>query len=175
LWRREFPDALERTTAARVLATEHGFPTWLGQAKISHGWVLSEQGRGAEGVAEIRDGLSLFAGMSDELFRPYYLAKLADALARSGHVAEGLTAVDEVIESYRRESKPNPMKSPPLGIFAWTTSFSAGSSSAAKPQAGTINSKDRRNHLISFMLASSDCWAPQRACRPDRLLAPIAS
>jgi predicted ATPase len=68
--------------------------------------VLSEQGRGAEGLAEIRDGLCLFAGMSDELFRPYYLAKLADALARSGHVAEGLMAVDEVIESYRRVGVP---------------------------------------------------------------------
>jgi len=106
LWRREFRDALEQTTAARVLATEHGFPTWLGQATISHGWVLSEQGRGAEGVAQIHDGLSFFAGMSDELFRPYYLAKLADALARSGQVTEGLATLDEVIESYRQSGVP---------------------------------------------------------------------
>ena len=76
LFRREVWDARERAAAALALATEYGLPLWTGMATMMHGWALSEQGQSAEGVAQIREGLSVLAGTGDQLYRPYYLARL---------------------------------------------------------------------------------------------------
>jgi predicted ATPase len=100
--RREIQDARERAAAALVLATEYGLPLFTGYAIIVDGWALSEQGHSAEGIAQIREGLSGLEMTGEELYRPCYLATLADALYQTGQVEEGLSALEEAIESSRR-------------------------------------------------------------------------
>jgi predicted ATPase len=104
--RREVQVARERITAALALATEYGVPVWTGMASITHGWVLSKQGHSADGVAQIREGLSVLARTGDQLFRPYSLARLAEALGKAGHVDEALSALDEAIDIAHRSAVP---------------------------------------------------------------------
>ena len=40
------------------------------------------------------------------MYRPYYLARLAEALGKAGQVDEALSALDEAIESSRRSAVP---------------------------------------------------------------------
>lgn len=91
LLRREVKDARERAAVALRLATEYGL-------------TLPEQGHGADGIAQIREGLSVLAKTGVQLYRPYYLARLAEALGKAGQVDEGLSALDEAIESSRQSA-----------------------------------------------------------------------
>jgi predicted ATPase len=59
---REVLDARERAAAALALAIEHGMPMRTGMASMMHGLALSEQGQSADGVAQIREGLSVLGG-----------------------------------------------------------------------------------------------------------------
>jgi predicted ATPase len=87
--RREVQDARDLAAAALALASEHGLP-------------LPEQGHGADGVVHIRKCLAVLVATNVGLYRPYYLARLADALGKAGRVAEGLSTLDEAIDSSRR-------------------------------------------------------------------------
>jgi predicted ATPase len=107
LSRREILDAREKAASALALSTEHGLPTWTGYAAIMHGLALSEQGQGAQGVAQIREALSMIAASGDQLNCPYFLAMLAQALGKAGQVDEGLSALEKAIESSRRFGVPN--------------------------------------------------------------------
>ena len=66
---------------------------------ILHGWVQIEQGRNAEGVSRIEEGLSCWRTLGAELLRPYYLSLLAQGYARKGQVNEGLRILDEALVS----------------------------------------------------------------------------
>jgi predicted ATPase len=106
LFRREVQNARERTLAALALAIEHGLPLWIGMATTMHGWALSEHGQSADGPSRIREGLSILARTGDRLFRPFYIAMLAEALGKAGQGDEGLSALEEAIESYRESGVP---------------------------------------------------------------------
>jgi predicted ATPase len=106
LLRREVRDAQERAAATLALATEYGLPLWTGHATIVDGWALSEQGHSAKGIAQIREGLFVLVGTGVQVWRPYHLAILAEALGNAGHVDEGLSALDEAIDFSRRSGVP---------------------------------------------------------------------
>jgi predicted ATPase len=100
--RGEVQDGRERAAAALALATEYGLPDYIGMTAMMHGWTLSEQGQGADGVTQIREGLSMLVGTGVLVYRSYYVAMLAEALGKAEHVDEGLSALDEAIDSSRR-------------------------------------------------------------------------
>jgi hypothetical protein len=77
--------------------TEHGLRPFLMLGEIHRGWVLSEQGRGQEGLAAIRQGLAASRDIGLELRRPDFLARLAEASAKVEPLDEGLAAVDEAL------------------------------------------------------------------------------
>jgi predicted ATPase len=70
------------------------------------GSALTEQAQSAEGIAQIRGGLSVLARGGHQLYRLYYLARLAEVLGKAGQVDEGLSALDEAIESSRQSAVP---------------------------------------------------------------------
>ena len=91
-----------RTTQAHAeavvtLATEHGFPFWLAEATIFVGWALAEQGRGAEGIAQIHHGLATRQVIGLELTQPVHLTMLAEAYERVGQPTEGLTVLADAL------------------------------------------------------------------------------
>ncbi|HEX5814749.1 MAG TPA: AAA family ATPase [Methylomirabilota bacterium] len=94
-FRREHAPTHEWAERTIALANEHGFPFWLTFGGMLRGWALAEQGRAADGIAELRRGLATWRAMGTELGRPHFLAMLAEASARAGQVAEGMAALDE--------------------------------------------------------------------------------
>jgi predicted ATPase len=97
LLRREGQAAQERAEALIVLATEQGFLYFLALATTGQGCVLAMQGQGEEGIPQIHRGLAAYRATGAEMFRPFYLALLAEAYGKVGRAAEGLTALAEAL------------------------------------------------------------------------------
>ncbi|HEX2524261.1 MAG TPA: hypothetical protein VHP35_19285, partial [Terriglobia bacterium] len=80
---------IEQTIA---LATEQGFTRWLAQGSILQGWLLVEEGKGREGILQMRTG-----GVQARE-RSHYAALLAEAHRKERQVTEGLTLVTGALE-----------------------------------------------------------------------------
>ena len=87
----------ECADVAVALATEHGFPQWLGQATVLQGWALGKQEQQAEGIRQIHQGLAANQAAKIGMFHSYYLALLAEAYGKAGQVEEGLTTLADAL------------------------------------------------------------------------------
>jgi predicted ATPase len=96
-FRREAQAVQERAEAVIAISTEQGFPFWLAYGTILRGWALTAQGQGAEGIAQVRQGLVAHRVTRSELQRPYFLALLAEAYGEVGQPEEGLTVLVEAL------------------------------------------------------------------------------
>jgi predicted ATPase len=96
-YRREAQTVLENAEALIAASTKHGFPQWLPNGTILHGWALASQGEGKTGIAEIQQGLGARRIAGTELNRPYFLSLLAEAYGKLRQPEEGLVAVDEAL------------------------------------------------------------------------------
>src|SRR5262249_11169733 len=85
--RHELDQVRQHAAELRTLATEHGFGRLGPPGTILGGWGLVHQQQVEQGLAWIREGLASYEATSLLLFRPWYLALLAQALAS----AEGST------------------------------------------------------------------------------------
>jgi predicted ATPase len=81
--------------AAGVVATMQGFPLWAAMGRVLHGWALAMQGQGAEGLAQVGQGIATVRATGAVLFVPYMCTLLADVAARLGRPADGLQALTE--------------------------------------------------------------------------------
>jgi predicted ATPase/class 3 adenylate cyclase len=98
LWRRE-PD-LSRGRASGVLkvADEHDLQIWKALGTCLVGAANTAMGQAEEGLAQIRQGLDLYQGLTTPpVFWPLILSIQAGAYARSGRPADGLNSIDEAI------------------------------------------------------------------------------
>jgi predicted ATPase len=87
----------ERAESMLVLSSEQGFPLWLAVGMIWQGWTLTERGQGAEGIAQMRQGLTAYQATAGALGRPYYLLLLAEACGKVGQPEEGLAVLAEAL------------------------------------------------------------------------------
>ena len=87
--RREGQRTQERAEAVMSLCTEQGFAFWLVQGSILRAWTLAQQGQGAEGTAQIRQGLAAYQATGGQAVLPYLLALLAEAYEKAGQGEEG--------------------------------------------------------------------------------------
>jgi predicted ATPase len=94
---RETQTAHDKAEALITLSQEQGFTHYLPGGMIRRGWILSEQGHGEEGIAQMRQGLATYRATVAELERPYYLALLTDAHGKNGQPEEGLAVVAEAL------------------------------------------------------------------------------
>ena len=67
------------------------------QAMILRGWALAEQGQSAEGIAQMRQGITRWRSMGAEIMRTYMLALLAEAYREAGQMQEGLAVLTEAM------------------------------------------------------------------------------
>jgi predicted ATPase len=95
--RREEHTAKERAEAAISLATTQGFPQWITQGSILHGWALVHQGQAQAGIEQLHQGIIAWRATGAELARPYWLALLAEAYGTTGQLEEGLTVLAEAL------------------------------------------------------------------------------
>jgi predicted ATPase/class 3 adenylate cyclase len=103
--RREGPAAQDWAEKAIAVCTEHGFAFYLAMGATLRGWALVEQGQGAEGMAQIRQGLAAWRTTGSELFRPHLLALLAEAHGKTGEAEEGLSVLAEALSAASRSGK----------------------------------------------------------------------
>jgi predicted ATPase len=95
--RRERPAVQEHAEAAISLATEQGFPYWRAIGSILRGWALAYQGQTREGHEQIQQGLTAWRATGAEVFRPYFLALLAEVYGAMGQPETGMTALMEAL------------------------------------------------------------------------------
>jgi TOMM system kinase/cyclase fusion protein len=96
-FRREGQEVHEQTEALLTLSREQGFPQWLAMGPILQGWALAKRGQGAEGIAQMHQGLAAYRATETELERPYYLALLAEAYGTVEQFEEGLSVLAEAL------------------------------------------------------------------------------
>jgi class 3 adenylate cyclase/predicted ATPase len=96
-FRREGLVAGEHADAAVALCAEQGFPLFMSMGTILRGWALAGEGRGEEGLAQMRQGLADLRATGAGLWRPSFLALLAEAHARTGTPEDGLGVLDEAL------------------------------------------------------------------------------
>jgi tetratricopeptide (TPR) repeat protein len=98
----------QRAEELVALSTEHGFPITLAAGAAHLGWALVEQGRGEEGIKQIRQGIDIWRATGSTLFfQPFLLGILAEAHGKVGSpedgliiLAEALTITDRTGESF---------------------------------------------------------------------------
>jgi class 3 adenylate cyclase/predicted ATPase len=96
--RREEQAAVEAADACVALSGEHGFPQWLGEARIYRGSALVALGRAEEGLGEMREGLAAYQATGAGVDRPAFFTLLAEAHWRRGAWQDGLAAVAEALD-----------------------------------------------------------------------------
>ena len=92
-FRGESRNCLERGRQAVDVCTQHGFAYYLAMGNILTGWARAAQGEGAEGLAQLREGLDALRALGAELRLPYYLALLAETLGCAGKVDAALASI----------------------------------------------------------------------------------
>jgi predicted ATPase len=95
--RREVPLTQAHAEAAMTIATDQEFPQQVAQAMLMRGWTLAESGHGEESIRQIQQGLAAYRTTSATRDQPYYLALLAEALAKVGQSTAGLEALAEAL------------------------------------------------------------------------------
>jgi predicted ATPase/DNA-binding IscR family transcriptional regulator len=95
---RRSPQRVERRADAVIaLSAERGFSFWSWWALIFRGWAMAQQSSGAEGTAQIREGLAALKAAGAEVGLPMGLALLAEALGNENRPAEALGELAEAL------------------------------------------------------------------------------
>jgi predicted ATPase len=95
--RREVALTHARVEALIALATEQGFAIWMARGPILRGWVLAEQGRAADGLAQIRQGLADWQAMATRIHITDDSALMANVYGQMERPAERLTVLAEAL------------------------------------------------------------------------------
>jgi predicted ATPase len=91
--------AYERAEETTTLSTEHRLSFWIAWGTAVRGWALVKQEQKEEGIAQIQQGLAAHVATGAKLWRPYYLALLAEAYANTGQIEEGRTVLAEALKT----------------------------------------------------------------------------
>ncbi len=97
LFRREREAVQELEDEAFAYSTEHGFRLFPMMGATHRGWLLAEQARGEEGLAQMREGLAASRAIGIELRRPAFLALVAEVCEKTEQPEAGLSAVAEAL------------------------------------------------------------------------------
>ena len=94
-YRREYALARDLATEVIAVSSEQGFPLWSGMGTIVRGWALAKEGRGIEGLAQVRQGIAEWQVTGFELEWPHFLALLAEVHETVDQPREGLKLLAE--------------------------------------------------------------------------------
>jgi len=95
--RRETHAAHEQAEALIALATEQGFALFLAIGGILREATRTTLGERGEQIGQIRQNLAAVRETGSALWKPYFLALLADVYAQEGQVETGLATVAEAL------------------------------------------------------------------------------
>jgi predicted ATPase len=96
-FRRDVAATYTGAEAVMVFATAQGLVHRVAHARPLLGWALVMQGDAAVGVAHMHQGLDAIHDTGLKLYRPYFLALLAEASGQAGQPEAGLTILAEAL------------------------------------------------------------------------------
>jgi predicted ATPase len=96
-FRREVPASQAHAEAVVTLATEQRFVFWGAWGTILQGRALANQGHGDEGTTQMQQGLAAYEVTGAAVFRPTFLALLAEAYGQMGQLEKGLVTLTEAL------------------------------------------------------------------------------
>jgi predicted ATPase len=95
--RRDMAGTQAYAEALLTLAAAQGFGHRLAHARLLRGWALAMQGDATTGLVHIQQGLGVVQSTGQKLYRPYFLALLAEAHGQAGQPEAGLALLDEAL------------------------------------------------------------------------------
>jgi predicted ATPase/class 3 adenylate cyclase len=104
-FRREEQLTQEHTEATITLSAKQGFTFFVARGTMLQGWALVAQRRGAEGMAQMHQGLAAWQATGSEMGRPYALAQMAEAYGKEGQAREGLGVLAEALAAVGRHKE----------------------------------------------------------------------
>jgi predicted ATPase len=97
------PMLRERAEELVALATEQGFPHFVGSGTCFAGWATLEEGGSIEeAIGRMRWGLAKKRATGAEIKVPYYLGLLAEAHRRANRTADAISLLKEALELVER-------------------------------------------------------------------------
>ncbi|MBI3801911.1 MAG: hypothetical protein HY268_33685 [Deltaproteobacteria bacterium] len=96
--RREQQEVREQAEEALRLSNEHGFAQLLAQGTLWTGWLQVDQGWEEEGSTQMQEGLAAHRATGAEVYRPYYLALLAEVYGKMDQTKKGLSVLAEALD-----------------------------------------------------------------------------
>jgi predicted ATPase len=95
-FRQEVQAAHDRAAGSIALAAQQGFSAlYVAWGTVPQGWALTQQKQWASGIAKLREGSDAAVATGSELWRPYFLALLAEATGKAGQPEDGLRLLAE--------------------------------------------------------------------------------
>jgi predicted protein tyrosine phosphatase len=98
---REPANVLEVAERLLAISREQQLPGMVAFASVFRGWALAEQGRTAEGIQLIRDGLD---SMISSDAAQTALTALSEALARAGELDDALATIEQTVAAARKSA-----------------------------------------------------------------------
>jgi predicted ATPase len=93
----------ERAEELVALATEQGFPHFVGSGTCFRGWAMLAMGGSIEeAISSMRWGLATKRATGAEIKVPYYLGLLAEAHRRANRIADGISLLNQALEVVER-------------------------------------------------------------------------
>ena len=97
LFRRETRLSRDPLESVIALSREEGFQLWSAGATFFQGWVLSEEGKSADGIGQMCRSLEEWRTTGAEVCFPYYLSLLAGAYGKAGQPENGLAQIEDAL------------------------------------------------------------------------------
>jgi class 3 adenylate cyclase/predicted ATPase len=94
-FRRDRGATEDKAKSALAVATEQGFPFWIGWDDVLCGWVLAGQDHEDMAITRMREGLACWRATGSELGWPYFLALLAEVYGDRSRTEDALELIDE--------------------------------------------------------------------------------
>jgi predicted ATPase/class 3 adenylate cyclase len=82
-----------RVEEGMTLATQHGFPRWVGRGTVMRGWLLFEHGQKEAGIIQMLEGMTLRRRAAAVRDDTYYAVLLGEAYRKAGQSVQGLNVV----------------------------------------------------------------------------------
>jgi predicted ATPase len=102
-FRQEAQAAHDWAAGSIALAAQQGFSAqYVAWGTVPQGWALTQQAQWAAGMAKLREGSAAALATGSELWRPYFLALLAEATGTAGQPEDGLRLLAEAQEVMAR-------------------------------------------------------------------------
>jgi class 3 adenylate cyclase/predicted ATPase len=93
----------ERAQELVALATEHGFPHFVGSGTCFRAWAMLTMGGSVEeAISRMQWGLATKRATGAEIKVPYYLGLMAEAHRRANRIADGISLLNQGLELVER-------------------------------------------------------------------------